>query len=620
MVVVLTQKAIDSPHVLREVERASSKKRGVLSMRLDSAPLPAELEYFLSSNHWLDASGGPVERVFPALAGLAPAVAESRPTQLPKKPLMLAGGALALIAVAALVAQRLWLRPAGTITVPAPTPATEGALLVASEKSIAVLPFADMSEKHDQEYFSDGMAEEIIDLLVKVPELKVPARTSSFYFKGKSTKIQDIAKELGVAHILEGSVRKSGDHLRVTAQLVRADNGFHLWSETYDRQLEDVFKTQDEIAGSVVKALKVSLLKTEMSNAQPTTNSQAYELYLQARELRHQGGNSNALNAYADLKQAVSLDPNFALAWAGLANMLAQDNINWTPVFAPAAMGANGKEDLTNYASVWNQARAAAHAAADRAIALGPTLGEAHAAKAYVLAWLDWQWADAEVEFATARELDPTNARILFDFADINMALGRLAEGLEFSNRGVALDPLSGGGWGSVSYAQFALGKLQPAERAARKSIEVRGDSGAGHYNLANVLLIEGQAQQALDEYRRDSGANWRDTGIPLALDALGRRAEADQLLAAAEPQWGNGMAYQIACVYAGRKDLDRAFSWLDRAYRQRDGGLTDYPLNFTPKRAANAARFLSIVQSRASRVISVDASNARSVAPHPLS
>jgi TolB-like protein len=178
------------------------------------------------------------------------------------------------LALAYIVADRFWLRkqviPVETkVAAAAATPSVTAAV---NDKSIAVLPFADMSEKKDQEYFSDGMAEEIIDLLVKVPELKVPARTSSFYFKGKSTQIPEIAKELGVAHVLEGSVRKSGNHLRVTAQLVRADNGYHLWSETYDRQLDDVFKTQDEIAGAVVKALKVSLLEPGAPSATLTTS------------------------------------------------------------------------------------------------------------------------------------------------------------------------------------------------------------------------------------------------------------------------------------------------------------------------------------------------------------
>jgi tetratricopeptide (TPR) repeat protein len=362
--------------------------------------------------------------------------------------------------------------------------------------------------------------------------------------------------------------------LRVTAQLVRADNGFHLWSETYDRQLEDVFKTQDEIAGSVVKALKVSLLKTDAPSAQLTTSSEAYELYLQARALASRGDTDDTIKGYADLQQAVTLDPKFALAWAALAEMLAQDNVDWTRVFSPDESKPRSAEpDLSNWGAVWAQARAAAHAAADRAITLGPNLGETHAAKAYVLAWLDWQWAAADAEYTRALELAPTNARILRDAADINMALGRLPAGLDLANRALAVDPL-GSAWSGISYAQFAMGNLDDAEKAARRRLEINTTSEGSHYELGNILLAKGDAQAALSTYEKSNTPQWRAVGAPLALDALGRRREADEMLASADQKYGNGMAYQIACVYAGRKDLDRTFHWLERAYKQRDGGL----------------------------------------------
>jgi TolB-like protein len=282
----------------------------------------------------------------------------------------------------------------------------------ATDKSIAVLPFVDMSEKHDQEYFSDGMAEEIIDLLVKVPELKVPARTSSFYFKGKSTQIPDIARQLGVANVLEGSVRKSGSHMRVTAQLVRADNGFHIWSETYDRQLDDVFQTQDEIAGAVVKALKISLVRPAAPVAIPTPSNEAYELYLRARELANRGSEDGILKGYEDLRQAVSLDPKFALAWANLAELLAIDNVNWGLVIGQSGSHTSrDSTDLENWESTWAQARADARAAADEAIRLAPELAESHAARAQVLELLDWNWSAADSEMRRALEIEPNSAR-----------------------------------------------------------------------------------------------------------------------------------------------------------------------------------------------------------------
>ncbi len=278
IVLILSQSAATSPHVLREVERGASKRHTVISLRIDRAPLPAGLEYFLNTSQWLDASSGDTARALPKLVSavqvaiqastvtptgvptahaLAPAVS----ARLPRRIALIAASVVGL-GLVVLAADRLWVSRHQAIAPAAPAPAALApapttAVPTISDKSVAVLPFVDMSEKKDQEYFSDGLSEELIDMLAKVPDLRVPARTSSFYFKGKQVTIQDIAKALGVADVLEGSIRKSGNHLRITAQLVRADNGYHLWSETYDRQLNDIFKVQDEIAGAVVKALKI---------------------------------------------------------------------------------------------------------------------------------------------------------------------------------------------------------------------------------------------------------------------------------------------------------------------------------------------------------------------------
>jgi TolB-like protein len=288
IVLVLSQRAATSPHVLREIERATSKRHPVVTLRLDQAPLPAEFEYFLNTSQWLDASGGDtaqamtkltaaVRRAIDRPANPEPAIAEKQSAGTPSRapypagddpllrPIAIVMGSLAIVAIAAFAVYRLWLSEHRAIAPAAPTvsaaaPAVLPAALAIPEKSVAVLPFVDMSEKKDKEYFADGMAEEIIDLLAKVPDLRVPARTSSFYFKGKATKVPDIARELGVAHVLEGSVRQSGSHIRVTAQLVRADTGFSLWSETYDRDLHDVFKVQDEIANAVVQEMQIGLL------------------------------------------------------------------------------------------------------------------------------------------------------------------------------------------------------------------------------------------------------------------------------------------------------------------------------------------------------------------------
>src|SRR5580658_2084617 len=297
IVLILSQNAATSPHVLREVERAASKRHAVISLRIDKAPLPAGFEYFLNTSQWLDASSGDPARALPKLVAAvqvavqastmtptgvppvhAPAPAVS--TRWPKR-MALVGASVVSLALVGFAADRLWLSSHRAAATPATAPVASAPVPVTAApaipgKSVAVLPFVDMSEKKDQEYFSDGLSEELIDMLTKVPDLRVPARTSSFYFKGKQATIAEIAKMLGVTNVLEGSVRKSGKNLRVTAQLIRVDNGYHVWSETYDRKLDDIFKVQDEIADAVVKALKVSLLDGPARRSAATTNSEAY--------------------------------------------------------------------------------------------------------------------------------------------------------------------------------------------------------------------------------------------------------------------------------------------------------------------------------------------------------
>jgi len=418
------------------------------------------------------------------------------------------------------------------------------------EKSIAVLPFTDMSEKKDQEYFSDGLSEELIDQLTKIPELHVPARTSSFCFKGKSEDIPTIARRLMVAHVLEGSVRKSGNHVRVTAQLVRADNGYHLWSETYDRNLDDIFKVQDDIAGAVVKALKVSLLSGDTPRTAPTTNSEAYTLYLRA----------------------------------ALAEIFSDDTVNWDRVFARTGERLAGSNDTAGAADFYSQGLSAnwqasakrtiaqAHDAAERALKFGPDLPEAHLAMARVRLYIDWDWPAAESEINKARELDPGNARITQLAASLAITVGQLPQAIEFAQRAVAQDPL-GTARNELGKASYRIGELQQAEAAYRQLIELYPTASAFHYRYALVLLALGNSQAALDEMNRDI-LPYRQCGLPLALDALGRHADADRELAAAEAKWRFGMGYQISYVYASRNQRDQAMDWLERAYQTHDTGL----------------------------------------------
>ncbi|GAC1502710.1 MAG: hypothetical protein NVS1B6_09530 [Steroidobacteraceae bacterium] len=595
LVLVLSKSAIQSPHVIREVERASSKKRPILVVRLDAAELPPDLEYFLSANQWLDAANIPLERIVPSLVASVQGRAASetpREAARSRTSTRWISGAAALGVVvmgilAYVLADKFWLskQVAAPRSIAQAPSATQPVAPSISEKSIAVLPFADMSEKKDQEYFSDGLSEELIDKLTKIPGLHVPARTSSFYFKGKSEDIPTIARRLMVAHVLEGSVRKSGTHMRVTAQLVRADNGYHLWSETYDRNFDDIFKVQDDIAGAVVKALKVSLLQTDASQTAPTANSAAYTLYLRAVALAKREAAADTVQAHAYLQEALRIDPQFSLAWAALAEIYTDDTVDWDSVFdaqsgrvagpqgARRETGTYGDEGLAvDWQSISKRIVGGAHDAAERALNFGPTLPAAHLAMSRVRLFVDWDWPAAQAEIDKARALDPVNARILQHAASLAITVGDLKQAIDLAQRAVAQDPL-GTAKSELAKASYRIGALQQAEATYRELIELYPTASAFHYRYALVLRALGNPQGAYDEIMRDIPP-YRQAGLPLALDALGRRAEADQELAIAERKWGIGMAYQISYVYASRNQPERAMDWLERAYQQHDAGL----------------------------------------------
>ena len=596
LVLVLSESSINSPHVVREVERASAKKRPVISFRIDLTPLPPGLEYFLSASHWLDASAGSAERAFPklieavrgrmasapgsdaALGGAAAdaskpnppadvvktaaapdspraAAPELRP-RLNRTVIVAVVSFTVALAVGYFAVGKFWLKhsAAGQQSTATAVPAATNATTAISDKSIAVLPFVDMSEKKDQEYFSDGLAEELIGLLTKIPGLHVPARTSSFYFKGKQTTIAEIAKALSVANVLEGSVRKSGNTLRITAQLIRVDNGYDVWSETYDRQLDDIFKVQDEIAGAVVKALRVSLLDAAPQHAAPTLNTEAYTLYLKVKELNTHASEEEENQAVDDLRLAIKLDPNFALAWALLAGVHAN---NYAYFVRP-----------------YNETRAAALDAANHALQLDPALPEAHLAMARVRLLFDWDWEGADLEAKKAIALNPTGAQGIIYTASIANSKGRFDEALRLADTVVERDPLDLGAYLVIGHASYRIGKLAQAESAYRRGIELYPKTPALHYRLASVQLAQGKPAAALETMQAETDPGYRKVGMPLVLDALGRKSEADAAIAALENEHSIAWGYQMALIYAHRHDKERALAWLDNAYQNRDTGL----------------------------------------------
>jgi TolB-like protein/DNA-binding winged helix-turn-helix (wHTH) protein len=435
--------------------------------------------------------------------------------------------------------------------------ATAAAPALASipEKSIAVLPYVDMSEKRDQEYFSDGLSEELIDMLTKVPELRVPARTSSFYFKGKQETIAEIAKALGVVHVLEGSVRKSGNTLRVTAQLIRVDNGYHLWSETYDRKLDDIFKVQDEIADAVVAALKVNLLPLQQPSAQEelrTANLSAYNLYLQGRQSYNQGNIAGYQNAVAAFRAATALDSRYAAAYAALAlaQFWAADNIN----------------DVSGYES--------ALAAAEKAVALAPELAEGYSARGFLRGIYRFDFAGAQADLDKAVALNPSDATVLHRSAILLAVFGRLPEAIAREEKASALDPLSEEICRRLGFFFAANQQFARARPLYEKALVIAPHSFHAQYNLGELELSENRLEQALLMFQQTEDEADRLAGQAKAEYSLGHfdasRSALNQLIAK------HGMdVWAIATVYAWRGEKDQAFEWAGRAYVQRDTGFT---------------------------------------------
>jgi TolB-like protein len=431
------------------------------------------------------------------------------------------------------------------------------AALAAPEKSIAVLPFVDMSEKRDQEYFSDGLTEELLDMLSQVPDLRVPARTSSFYFKGRSEDIASIAQKLHVAHVLEGSVRRSGDTIRVTAQLIRADNGYHMWSKAYDRDVKDIFKVQDEIAGAVVEALKAKLLPAQdISSRHRTTNTEAYRQYLLGNQFRTVDDPENNRRALAAYQKAVELDPGYAAAYSGVSEA------EWRIA-----------DQSTGEAAGYQRAAAAA----DKAIALAPDSPEGYWARGQLRSAYFYDWAGAQADFDRALALDPNDVRTLVDNGFLQATLGRMPQAIETMHRAISIDPLSVRAWRSLILLLRSSDQI-PAARVAfnrLREFDPQEDPGI----LGEIELLAGNAREALT-ICQDSRlfADFRNFCIAMAEHSLGHAAESRRALDIVERTHASTWAYQIAYAYAWRGESDKAFEWLERAYRQRDGGLIYVP------------------------------------------
>ena len=420
------------------------------------------------------------------------------------------------------------------------------------EKSIAVLPFVDMSAGKDQEYFSDGISEELLNLLAKIPQLQVTARTSSFSFKGKEVAIPEIARTLHVAHVLEGSVRKAGNSVRITAQLIKAGTDTHLWSQTYDRKLDDIFAIQDEIAADVVKQLKVTLLG--VAPKARTTDPEAYALYLQAVQLGRQFKAEAFKQSDALYHKVLAIDPRYAPAWEGLARNLNNE------------VGQGLSPNKEGYA----QAREAAM----KALAIDPDYAPAHACLGFIATYCDNDLAAAAQHFKRALALDPSDLNVLGNSAFLLQSLGRLDEALALEEVQVRRDPVNVTALSNLGYHQRMASRLDAAIASFHTVLSLAPGRGEAHADLGTALLLNGDAQGALAEIEQETSELWKMIGLPMAYHALGRKADSDAALAALIAKYEKDGPYNIAYVYAFRGEADKAFEWLDKAVEYGDPGL----------------------------------------------
>ncbi|HET9234051.1 MAG TPA: protein kinase [Candidatus Eisenbacteria bacterium] len=413
----------------------------------------------------------------------------------------------------------------------------------AEDRTIAVLPFVNMSPDPDQEYFSDGISEELLNLLSKVSGLRVAARTSSFSFKGQNVEVPEIAKRLGVGYVLEGSVRRAGDQVRVTAQLIQASDGFHVWSQAYDRQVDDIFAIQDEIAADVVRHLEVTLLDKVPTTRK--TDLEAYALYLQSVQLSRRTTEEGFKESDALLLRVLEIDSLYAPAWAALAANYANRAVSG---MMPPEEGF-----------------AKAAAANLRSIAIDPHYAPPHAGLAFIAMYGDGDFSAAAKHLERALELDPTNGRALGNSATLLNLLGRPGEAVAIWEDVALRDPVNINARFNLGTSQLYAGQFDAAIGSFRNVLTLSPQNGIAHYQLGVLMLLKGDGAGALAEFELEPVEVFKMLGLPMAYHALGRKADSDAALAALIAKYETEAAGNIAGVYAFRGALDPAFEWLER-------------------------------------------------------
>ncbi len=481
-----------------------------------------------------------------------------------------------VVLLAALIAGWFWMQrsrsqqqsPLGASTNAAPMTASKAA----DPNSVAVLAFTNLSDDKGSEYFSDGISEELLTVLQKIPGLRVAARTSAFSFKGKNATAQEIGEKLSVAHLVEGSVRKSGDMVRIAARLTQTSTGQEQWSENYTRNLKDVFAVQTELAQTIVEKLRAQLtsgaadpaskadIQAEVRAAAKggTQNVEAHESYLQGRYFINRHSEEGTNQARAAFERAVQLDPQFALAWAGVAQAHVWD----------CNFGTEGGQQG------FNAHLAAARQAVDKALAIEPDLPEALSARLTIEHNFDYNWKGAAETLRKALAVAPQDPVLLAWAGNLAGARGETAQAAELLRRAVALDPVNPQVRGFYAGTLSVLGHQEESRSEYAREIELNPSAPNAHAGIGFSYLEEGKAEEAVAAAQKDA-ADWaRLVAVSCAQWARKRVAESDAALQELIAKFGETAAYQIAEAYAYRNDKDKAFEWLERARQQRDAGM----------------------------------------------
>ncbi len=463
----------------------------------------------------------------------------------------------------------------------------------ATAKSIAVLPLVNTSGDPNNEYFSDGLSEELIAVLAKIPELKVIGRSSSFFFKGKSSDPAAIGEKLGVANLIEGSVRKQGDRVRIVAELISAADGRSLWSETYDRELKDVFAVQTEIAKAVAEQMKLKLLgeRPQSDTAPSNQNLAAYNAVLQSDFYFQQLTPESVRRAIQFLEEAVRLDPNYAIAYAKLSQA-------WRQYAASFAT-----DDI---AQAYDEARRAA----DKAVSLAPDLDDVRMAVGFLAFTPDLDFRAAEKEFRRVLESSPNHAAAKNLLGTALSAQGRLAEAEQTCREALSLDPLRAVSWYNIGRVLVGLGRYKEAEEQFRKGLEIQPQASRFHSYLATLDILQNRPAQAMINARQETEGFWRDYTVALVQQAQGDRVAADAALNDFIARDSTGAAFQIAVLYAVRKESDEMFKWLDTSYATHDSGLSQLPVTPFLLPYVNDPRFTALCQKLNVQMPSPRASN----------